>query len=346
VALLARGAEGLRGAEAEVRSVGSQALAIPTDVAEFDEVAHAAERMEAELGPIDGWVNNVRATDFGPFAQVSSDEFRRATAVTFLGTVHGTWVARHHMAPRRRGCIVPVGSALAYRSIPLQSAYCGSRHALRGFTNSLRSELDRDRLPVHLTTVQMPARNTPQFSWCRNRLSRHLVPPLRTPSRRSVPRRSSGPPAIAGGRSSSGGRRAGSSGATGSLRVSSTGTSVGAATGARRARNRSPRTGPTTGSHRSVGTSGPRAASMPSLGFARVVGRSGVLRHPPVGSAPDSACGPARAPLASRRRRRPGWVAPPAAPEDHSLGREAPFEGPRPCARPAGRPRTRSVPGS
>lgn len=183
VGLLARGKDGLEGARADVEAAGGKALPRVTDVAHCDEVEAAAEAVEREFGPIDIWVNNAMTTVFSPFREITPEEYRRATEVTYLGAVYGTMAALKRMLPRNRGCIVQVGSALAYRSIPLQAPYCGAKHAIRGFTNSLRSELLHDKSQIHLTMVQMPALNTPQFSWCKTRLPRHPqpVPPIFQP---------------------------------------------------------------------------------------------------------------------------------------------------------------------
>ena len=183
IGLLARGQDGLEGAVEDVRSAGGRALAIPTDVAHAEEVEVAAAAVEKELGPISIWVNNAMTTVFSPFKQITPDEFKRATEVTYLGAVYGTMAALKRMLPRDRGCIVQVGSALAYRSIPLQAPYCGAKHAIRGFTDSLRCELLHDRSRIHLTMVQMPALNTPQFGWCKTRLPRQPqpVPPIFDP---------------------------------------------------------------------------------------------------------------------------------------------------------------------
>lgn len=176
VALLARGVDGLDGAKRDVIAAGGDALAIPTDVADAAQVEAAAERVEREWGPIDVWVNNAMATIFCPFARTVSEDFKRATEVTYLGAVWGTQAALKRMAPRNRGTIVQVGSALAYRSIPLQSAYCGAKSALRGFTDALRSELIHDRSRVHLTMVHLSAFNTPQFDWAKNCLGKRATP--------------------------------------------------------------------------------------------------------------------------------------------------------------------------
>lgn len=176
VALLARGRDRLLAAAEEVRQLGGRALALPLDVADQKEVEAAAQRVESELGEIDVWVNNAMATVFSPFTDMEPEEFRRATEVTYLGAVWGTSVALKRMLARDRGTIVQVGSALAYRSIPLQSAYCGAKSALRGFTDSLRSELIYRNTRVHLTMVHLSAFNTPQFDWGRNRTGRFAMP--------------------------------------------------------------------------------------------------------------------------------------------------------------------------
>jgi NAD(P)-dependent dehydrogenase (short-subunit alcohol dehydrogenase family) len=183
VALIARGEAGLEGAAREVREAGGHALPIPTDVADFAAVQRAADRAERELGPIDVWVNVAFTSVFAPFKEIKPEEFKRVTEVSYLGFVYGTKVALGKMLPRDRGTIVQVGSALGYRSIPLQSAYCGAKHAINGFTESVRVELLHDHSNVHITTAQMPAVNTPQFSWVRSRLPRHPqpVPPIYQP---------------------------------------------------------------------------------------------------------------------------------------------------------------------
>ncbi|MEV5885195.1 SDR family oxidoreductase [Streptomyces sp. NPDC052020] len=183
VALLARGRAGLDAAAAEVRRAGGQALPLVTDMAEPDQVEEAARRVERELGPVDVWVNNAFSAAFGAFLDVPPEEFLQATKVTYLGYVHGTRAALTRMLPRDRGTIVQVGSALAYRGIPLQSAYCGAKHAIQGFTESVRCELLHDGSGVRITMVQMPAVNTPQFSWLRSHLPRHAqpVPPIYQP---------------------------------------------------------------------------------------------------------------------------------------------------------------------
>lgn len=183
VALLARGEAGLRAAADDVEAAGGTALTIPTDVADYRQVDAAADRVESEFGGIDVWVNAAFATVFAPFDQIKPDEFRRATEVSYLGFVHGTMAALHRMKPRDHGAIVQVGSALGNRAVPLQSAYCGAKHAINGFTESLRTELLHDKSNVHITVVQMPALNTPQFSWVLSRLPRHPqpVPPIYQP---------------------------------------------------------------------------------------------------------------------------------------------------------------------
>jgi short-subunit dehydrogenase len=181
--LIARGQAGLEGAARDVEQAGGSAVAVPADVADFAQVEAAARRIEDSLGPIDVWVNVAFASVFAPFAEITAEEFRRVTEVTYLGFVHGTMAALARMRERDRGTIVQVGSALGARGIPLQSAYCGGKHAINGFTESLRCELLHDKSGVHVTVVQMPAVNTPQFSWVRSKLPRHPqpVPPIYQP---------------------------------------------------------------------------------------------------------------------------------------------------------------------
>ncbi len=183
IGLLARGTEGLAAARAEIESCGGRGLAIPTDVADPEQVEAGAEKVEREFGPIDIWVNNAMTTVFSPVLEITPEEYRRATEVTYLGFVYGSMAALKRMAPRDRGTIVQVGSALAYRSIPLQAPYCGAKAAIRGFTDSVRTELLHQKSRVHLTMVQMPALNTPQFDWCLTRLPKHPqpVPPIFQP---------------------------------------------------------------------------------------------------------------------------------------------------------------------
>jgi NAD(P)-dependent dehydrogenase (short-subunit alcohol dehydrogenase family) len=183
VALLARGEPALEAVRAEVEQAGGRALVVPTDVADHEAVEAAAERVERELGPIDVWVNDAMATIFARVVDIKPHEFRRATEVTYLGTVHGTMAALKRMTARDRGVIVQVGSALSYRAIPLQAAYCGSKFAIRGFTDALRVELLHDRSHVRITMVQMPGLNTPQFNWGRSKLPDHPqpVPPIYQP---------------------------------------------------------------------------------------------------------------------------------------------------------------------
>ena len=167
VALLARGAEGLEGARREVEAAGGEALAIPTDVAEASQVEAAAAQVARAWGGVDVWVNNAMATVFSPFGDIAPQDFRRVTEVTYLGAVWGTRAALLRMLPADRGTIVHVGSALAYRSIPLQSAYCGAKAGLRAFTDALRSELELMKSEVRITHVVLGAFNTPQFEWAR-----------------------------------------------------------------------------------------------------------------------------------------------------------------------------------
>jgi NAD(P)-dependent dehydrogenase (short-subunit alcohol dehydrogenase family) len=183
VGLVARGLDGLEAARREVEESGGRALVLPLDVADAEAVELAAGRVERELGPIDVWVNNAMVSVFSPVREMKAEEYRRVTEVTYLGYVHGTLAALKRMLPRDRGVIVQVGSALAYRGIPLQSAYCAAKHAIQGFHDSLRSELIHDRSNVQVTMVQLPAMNTPQFSWVRSRLPREPqpVPPIYQP---------------------------------------------------------------------------------------------------------------------------------------------------------------------
>jgi NAD(P)-dependent dehydrogenase (short-subunit alcohol dehydrogenase family) len=181
--LVARGADGLDGARADVEAAGSRALTVPTDIADATQVEAAAELIERELGAIDVWVNDAMTSIFAPFWQIEPEEYRRTTEVTYLGAVYGTMAAVRRMRARNAGTIVQVGSALAYRGIPLQSAYCGAKHAMQGFTESLRCELLHEKSSVKITMVQLPAINTPQFDVVRSRLPRKAqpVPPIYQP---------------------------------------------------------------------------------------------------------------------------------------------------------------------
>ena len=183
IGLLARGVDGLEAARREVEAAGGRAIAIPTDVGDADRVEAAADRIERELGPIDIWVNNAMVSVFSPVKELTPDEIHRVTEVTYLGVVYGTLAALKRMLPRDRGSIVQVGSALAYRGIPLQAAYCGAKHAVQGFTESLRCELLHDGSGVHVSIVNLPAMNTPQFDWVKSRLPREPqpVPPIYQP---------------------------------------------------------------------------------------------------------------------------------------------------------------------
>jgi len=183
LALLARGRPGLEAAAREVHELGGRALVLPADVSRPDEVEAAATNVESTLGPIDIWINNAMVSVFSPVIEMTAEEFEHVTEVTYLGAVYGTLAALRRMKTRDKGMIVQVGSALAYRAIPLQSAYCGAKHGLRGFTDSLRSELLHDKINVHLTMVQLPALNTPQFNWVKSRLPREPqpVPPIFQP---------------------------------------------------------------------------------------------------------------------------------------------------------------------
>jgi NAD(P)-dependent dehydrogenase (short-subunit alcohol dehydrogenase family) len=183
VAVLARGRDGLAGAVADVAARGRRALGVPTDVAHHAEVESAADQVEERLGPIDLWVNDAMTGVFGTFLEVEPDDYERVTAVTYLGFVNGTRAALRRMVPRRHGTVIQVGSALAYRGIPLQAAYCGAKHAMLGFTESVRTELLHDHSPVQIGVVHMPALNTVQFSWLKNLMPHHAqpVPPIYQP---------------------------------------------------------------------------------------------------------------------------------------------------------------------
>jgi NAD(P)-dependent dehydrogenase (short-subunit alcohol dehydrogenase family) len=183
VALLARGKAGLAGAVRDVEQAGGEALAIPTDVADPDQVEAAAAQAEKALGPIDVWVNVAFTSVFAQFTDISPAEYKRVTEVSYLGYVYGTMAALKRMQPRDAGTIVQVGSALAYRGIPLQTAYCGAKHAIQGFNEALRCELLHNKSNVHVTMVQMPAVNTPQFDWVLSRLPKPAqpVPPIYQP---------------------------------------------------------------------------------------------------------------------------------------------------------------------
>ncbi len=183
IGLVARSRDGLEGARKEVEAAGGKALVLPTDVSDPDQVEAAAAAVEKEFGPMDIWVNDAMASILSPFMEIKPEDFRRVTEVTYLGYVYGTMAALRRMKPGDRGTIVQVGSALAYRSIPLQSAYCGAKAAIRGFTDSIRSELIHDRSNVHITMVQMPAVNTPQFDWIKGNMPHKAqpVPPIFQP---------------------------------------------------------------------------------------------------------------------------------------------------------------------
>lgn len=183
VGLIARGHDGLDATRRDVEACGGRALVLPADVADAGAVDAAAAQVEEMFGPIDVWVNDAMTSVFSPFKEMTPDEFKRVTEVTYLGVVYGTMAALKRMLPRDHGTVVQVGSALAYRSIPLQSAYCGAKHAIAGFTDSIRCELIHDHSRVHITMVQMPALNTPQFGWVKSRLPHKAqpVPPIYQP---------------------------------------------------------------------------------------------------------------------------------------------------------------------
>ncbi|MFL6464520.1 MAG: SDR family oxidoreductase [Bryobacteraceae bacterium] len=183
IGLIARDQNRLQATKREVQQLGGEALPLSVDVADADAVENAAARVENEFGPLDVWINSAMANVVAPVIEIRPEEFKRATEVTYLGFVYGTMAALRRMVPRDKGTIVQVGSGLAFRSIPLQAAYCGAKHAILGFTDSLRSELIHQKSKVHVTVVQLAAMNTPQFSWCRTRVPRRLqpVPPIYQP---------------------------------------------------------------------------------------------------------------------------------------------------------------------
>ncbi|WP_439393400.1 SDR family oxidoreductase [Bradyrhizobium sp. PMVTL-01] len=176
IGLIARDADALEEVRREVEETGRRAVVMPLDVADAGAVFAAADRIASTLGPIDIWINDAMVTVFSPVWRMTPDEFRRVTEVTYLGFVHGTMAALRHMRPANRGTIIQIGSALAYRGIPLQSAYCGAKHAIRGFTDSLRSELRHEQSRIKLTMLQLPAVNTPQFDWARAHMPRSPRP--------------------------------------------------------------------------------------------------------------------------------------------------------------------------
>ena len=183
IGLIARDHQRLERTVREVAELGGDAVPLSADVANAEQMREAADETENHFGPIDIWINNAMTTVFAPFLEVTPEEYRRATEVTYLGAVWGTMAALRKMQPRNRGSIVQIGSALAYRSIPLQAPYCGAKHAIMGFTDTLRTELIHDRSEIHITMVHMPALNTPQFEWCRTRMPRRPqpVPPIYNP---------------------------------------------------------------------------------------------------------------------------------------------------------------------
>ena len=183
IGLLARGEEGLAATKRDVEQLGGTALALPTDIADHEAVERAAQQVEDELGPIDVWVSNAMTSVFAPVKEIAPEDFKRATEVTYLGAVYGVMAALKQMLPRDRGHLVLVGSALAYRGIPLQSAYCGAKHAIEGFFDSLRAELLHDGSNVKATIVELPAMNTPQFGWVKSKLPKkpQPVPPIYQP---------------------------------------------------------------------------------------------------------------------------------------------------------------------
>jgi NAD(P)-dependent dehydrogenase (short-subunit alcohol dehydrogenase family) len=181
--LLARNPKALQAAQQECEELGGQAIFIPTDVSDVEAVEHAATQVEEQLGPIDIWVNDAMVSVFSPVKEMEASDYRRVTDVLYLGFVYGTMAALRRMLPLNRGTIIQIGSALSYRSIPLQSAYCAAKHAINGFTDSLRCELYHDKSSVHVTAVHMPAMNTTQFDWVKNRMPHNTqpVPPIYEP---------------------------------------------------------------------------------------------------------------------------------------------------------------------
>jgi NAD(P)-dependent dehydrogenase (short-subunit alcohol dehydrogenase family) len=176
VGLIARDGEALEKVRCEIDELGGQAMALPLDVADAKAVFAAADHVTSTLGPIDVWINDAMVTVFSPVWRMTPEEFRRVTDVTYLGFVYGTMAALRHMRCANRGTIIQIGSALAYRGIPLQSAYCGAKHAIRGFTDSLRSELRHEQSRINLTMLELPAVNTPQFDWARTHMPRSPRP--------------------------------------------------------------------------------------------------------------------------------------------------------------------------
>jgi short-subunit dehydrogenase len=181
--LLARNPEALEAAKQECETLGGEAICIPTDVSDAEAVERAAAAVEERFGPIDIWVNDAMVSVFSPVKEMEASDYKRVTDVLYLGFVHGTLSAMRRMLPRNKGTIIQIGSALSYRSIPLQSAYCAAKHAINGFTDSLRCELHHDKSNVKVTTVQMPAMNTTQFNWVKNRMPHNTqpVPPIFEP---------------------------------------------------------------------------------------------------------------------------------------------------------------------
>jgi NAD(P)-dependent dehydrogenase (short-subunit alcohol dehydrogenase family) len=184
VGLIARSAAALNEVKAEIEQAGGQALVLPGDVSQSEAVEAAADRIEAVFGPIDIWINCAMVTVFSPFQDIHPEEYRRVTEVTYHGAVFGSMAALKRMLPRRRGHIIQVGSALSYRAIPLQSAYCGAKYAVRGFSDSLRAELIHQKVPIDVSIVQLPAFNTPQFIWARNHTAfkPQPLPPIYAPA--------------------------------------------------------------------------------------------------------------------------------------------------------------------
>jgi short-subunit dehydrogenase len=184
VGLMARSADALTEVKAEIEEEGGQALVLPCDVSQSDAVEASADRLEQEFGPIDIWINSAMVTIFAEIKDIQPEEYKQVTDVTYHGCVYGSMAALKRMLPRKKGHIIQIGSALSYRSIPLQSAYCGAKHAIRGFTDSLRSELIHRKVPIEVSMVQLPAFNTPQFTWALNRAGHNAqpLPPIHDPA--------------------------------------------------------------------------------------------------------------------------------------------------------------------
>ncbi len=306
IGLLARGRDGLEAAKREVEELGGRALVLPTDVADPDQVEAAAAAVDRAFGPVDVWVNNAMVSVFSPVKLMKPEEYRRVTEVTYLGYVYGTLAALRRMLPRDEGIIIQVGSALAYRGIPLQSAYCAAKHAIQGFCDSLHAELIHDGSRVRLTMVQMPALNTPQFGWVKSRLPRKAAAgPADLPARgRRRGDRLGGRPRPPRALSSAG-RRSRRSSATRSRRAGSTITSPATAIDSQMTDEPEDPDRPDNLWRPLPATTGPTAAS--TTAPARRAGSSGPTRiaagwPPPAAASPASPSRPSRPALAGALR--------------------------------------------